>query len=287
MISESILIIYLSMETLKNYLTNNNECWDGHIHLFDHSGYIDLSLIDDKYKCVCFADIVFNKLKKYKDDDVISYYTEFINNNYDSNKHILLATGISPENIIELYNTYPNIIKGFGELKCYDSFKNGALPFGNLDWLNPILDFNITLNMPVYIHYDLNTIERRNEFESLLQKYSNMPIVLCHCGMVDNTIDNDKIYDFILLLMQKYSNLYLDISYTASKYLLSNINRLITIINLYKNRVLCGSDINPVIKVSEFVDNPKQYSKKRYSELKKLLKLIDNTTVIKKLFGIT
>ena len=66
------------METLKKYLTKNNECWDGHIHLFDHSGYIDLSLIDEKYKCVCFADIVFKQLNKYSDKKIISYYDDFI-----------------------------------------------------------------------------------------------------------------------------------------------------------------------------------------------------------------
>lgn len=275
------------MESLKKYLTNNIECWDGHIHLFDHSGYIDLSLIDDKYKCVCFADIVFKQLDKYRDKKVVSLYDNFINNYYNPKKHILLATGITADEIIEIYKKYPNIIKGFGELKCYSEFDEGKLPYADLTWIKPLLEFNKVLNLPIYIHFDLNKDSYCSEFESILKQYSNMPIVLCHCGMVDNKENNDKIYEFILSLMQKYSNLYFDISYTASKYLLSNINRLITILNLYKNRVLCGSDINPVIKVSKYVDNPKNHSKEQYSKLKKLLKLVDNTTVIKKLFKLT
>ena len=275
------------METLKNYLTNNNECWDGHIHLFDHSGYIDLSLIDEKYKCVCFADIVFKQLNKYNDNKIISYYDDFINKYYDHSKHTLLATGITSDEIIEIYNKYPNIIKGFGELKCYSEFKYGKLPYADLKWIMPLLEFNKTLKLPVYIHYELIDDKCYKVFEQLLKDYPEIPFVLCHCGMVDNETNNDKIYEFIMLLMQKYSNLYFDISYTASKYLLNNTNRLIMMLNLYKNRIICGSDINPIIKGSRFADNSKQYSNNRYSELKKLLKLVDNTAVIKKLFKIT
>ena len=274
------------METLKNYLKHNTEYWDGHIHLFDHSGTIDLSLIDEKYKCVCFADIVFKQLNKYSDKKIISYYDDFINKYYDESKHILLATGITSDEIIEIYNKYPNIIKGFGELKCYSEFEDGKLPYADLKWIMPLLEFNKALKLPVYIHYELIDDKCYKNFEQLLKDYPEIPFILCHCGMVDNETNNDNIYEFIMLLMQKYSNLYFDISYTASKYLLNNTNRLIMMLNLYKNRIICGSDINPIIKVSRFVNNPKQYSNNRYSELKKLLKLVDNTTVIKKLFRI-
>lgn len=274
------------METLKNYLKENTEYWDGHIHLFDHSGTIDLSLIDTKYKCVCFADIVFLREQYYNNGLMVKYYDNFINKYYSADKHILLATGNNSEDIITIYKKYPNIIKGFGELKCYDKYKEGELPYANLNWIKQLLEFNKSINLPVYIHYDLDIIKHRITFEELLKKYDKMPIVLCHCGMVDNNDINKEIFDFIYSLIIKYNNLYLDISYTANKFLLNNKYNLVKLFN-YSDKILCGTDLNPVIKTSEFVDNPKQYSINKYSELKLLSKYINNTNTIKKLFNLT
>ena len=68
---------------------------------------------------------------------MIDLYDEFINKCYDPYKHILLATGENSKDIISIYERYPNIIKGFGELKCYDSYKDIKLPYSDLEWIKP------------------------------------------------------------------------------------------------------------------------------------------------------
>jgi hypothetical protein len=84
---------------------------------------------------------------------MISLYDEFINKCYNPSKHILLATGENSKDIISIYERYPNIIKGFGELKCYSEDINRKLPYGNLDWIKPVLEYNKDFGFPVYIHY--------------------------------------------------------------------------------------------------------------------------------------
>ena len=260
------------MKSLKKYLTNNSECWDGHIHLFDHSGYIDLSLIYDKYKCVCFADIVFKQLDMYRDKKVISLYDNFINNYYNSKKHILLATGITAGEIIEIYKKYPNIIKGFGELKCYSEFDGGKLPYADLTWIKPLLEFNKELNLPVYIHYELANDKYCKVFKDILSEYPKMPIVLCHCGMIDDKTKNADIHSYILSLMNKFDNLYLDISTCKTRqFYLDNLNYLM---QLNFNRVITGSDINPIAKTSNIFNDDKKFKATCYTQMNNIYKYI-------------
>ena len=53
------------MKSLYNTILESDKI-DGHIHLFDHSGIINQSLIDTSKRCVCFADISFKYIDKYK-----------------------------------------------------------------------------------------------------------------------------------------------------------------------------------------------------------------------------
>lgn len=269
------------MRTLSQYLTQDHI--DGHVHLFDHNGIIDQTLINKSYKCVCFADITFRYHSEYDGEKVIKYYDDFIYNHYDPQKHILLATGIDANTIIKLYKKYPQFIKGFGELKCYDRWKEGELPYGNLEWIKPVLDFNRSLNLPVYIHFNLDTIERRVEFEELLKQYSTMPIVLCHAGMVDKASTNTDIHMFVLNLLNIYNNLYVDLSFLKTqRFYINNVNRLL---QLPVDRVIIGSDINPIIK--EVLPNPNRYSKHCYSNLNKLTNILKCQNTIYKLFNIS
>jgi hypothetical protein len=195
----------------------------------------------------------------------------------------LLATGIDAATIIKLYKKYPQFIKGFGELKCYDRWKEGELPYGNLEWIRPILEFNKALNLPVYIHFNLDSIDHRNELEDLLKQYSSMPIVLCHAGMVDNKSINDEIHMFVLELLKTYNNLYVDLSTLKTRgYYLYNTNKLL---QLPVNRVIIGSDINPIAK--EVLSNPEGFSKQCYAQLNKLSKFASYQSNIDKLFNVT
>lgn len=254
-----------------------NDTIDGHIHLFDHSGVIDSSLIDTSKRCVCFADISFRYIDKYKGDGMIDIYDEFINKFYDSSQHILLATGENAKDIIAVYERYPDKIKGFGELKCYGEYIHGKLPYGNLDWIRPVLEYNKDLGLPVYIHYNLKDLNKVVDLAYLLKEY-NFPIVLCHCGMYDGC-DHDLIHETIIDLMNSYDNLYVDISYTASEFYVKHINKLL---ELDSSKVIIGTDINPVI--GRVIDDPIEHTDELYDKFNRLNNLGNFNYNIKKLF---
>lgn len=251
--------------------------------MFDHNGIIDDTLINTKHKCVCFPDIAFRYLNEYKDGKILTYYDDFIENHYDPSRHILLSTGISADEIITIYKKYPNIIKGFGEFKCYDRWKYGKLPYGNLEWIRPVLEFNRTLKLPVYIHFNMDSESHRVEFEKLLIDYNDTPIVLCHCGMVDDDVVNEDIHMFVRQLMGMYNNLYVDLSTCKTRgFYLNNTNRLY---QLPMDRVIVGSDINPIVK--DVIDDPDSFVSDCYAEFNMLRSMGDFDKSIYKLFNIT
>jgi hypothetical protein len=162
------------MQTLSQYITQTRI--DGHIHLFDHSGVIDTSLINTSYKCVCFADIAFRYLSKYKGDSIIKYYDDFIHNHYDPQKHILLATGIDAATIIKLYKKYPQFIKGFGELKCYDEYLGEKVPYKKISFVRQVCKFSRSVgSLPVYLHWDIKDDSDVKKINLILEDYPDIP----------------------------------------------------------------------------------------------------------------
>ena len=114
------------MISLSAYCSQNTI--DGHIHLFDKDGCI---VVPDM-NCVGFCDIEPKYIDQYQ--NTIPYYDSFIKNNY-KDSIILLATSVDPSNMIEIHKKWPDIIKGFGEVKCYKEWKGVKL---NLDILGQI-----------------------------------------------------------------------------------------------------------------------------------------------------
>lgn len=267
------------MKSLYTTILNSNKV-DGHIHLFDHEGIIDNSLIDTSKRCVCFADISFKYIDKYKGDNMIGLYDEFINKFYDPSKHILLATGENANDIISIYKKYPNIIKGFGELKCYSEYIHGKLPYGNIDWIIPVLEYNRNIGLPVYIHYNLKSLANLTNFSTLLKDYSNFPIVLCHCGMFDDC-DYEFIHEKLVDLMNSHNNLYVDISYSAVDFYLNRPDKLL---QFDINRVIIGTDINSVI--GRQIDNPVEHVKQLYDKFYKIHRLGNFNVAIKNIFAL-
>lgn len=269
------------MKSLYESILDNDKI-DGHIHLFDHDGIIDSALIDTSKRCVCFADVAFRYLEKYKNGEIIKYYDTFINKHHNPLRHILLATGITAEEIIAIHKKYPQYIKGFGELKCYSEWKEGKLPYGNLDWIKPVMKYNRKFKMPVYIHYNLDSKKHCDDFESLLASYPEMPIILCHCGMVDDINANNTIFNFVKLLQTRYDNLWVDISkYESCSFFMSNPEKLQ---QLNQEKIIIGSDINPIIE--EVINDPKEYSYNCYRDLNVLSDITKSTNNIKRLFDL-
>ena len=254
------------MKTLKTYLTDNRI--DGHIHLFDHSGVLsDKVNLNHCSKMIGFMDIQFMNLDKYEHDDVIKYYDDYIEN-YLTNNTILLATGKDAETVIDVYKKHPDVIKGFGELKCYPFFHDHLgnrydLPFGNLDWIRPICEFDKDLRLPIYIHWSLYDDACKDALIDLISSYPTIPFVLCHCGMSDDNKPNKDQYDTIVKLTLRFSNLFVDISYDALKFFIDNP----VCLNAIQGRYIVGTDLNMIAhkrnKIAKYLNNYKQLYKCR------------------------
>lgn len=123
---------------------------DGHIHLFDK----DKSIYDFDYtplpKLVGFIDIEPLCIDKYK--SVGSMYESFIKKYYNKNKHILLLSGTNIDDIKKVYNKYPKIYKGFGEIKCYDKYKGRDVGTKKISFIDEVCKFSESVgNLPIYI----------------------------------------------------------------------------------------------------------------------------------------
>lgn len=220
------------MIDIRYYLSQNTV--DGHIHLFDKDGCILYSK-DSKY--VTFCDIEPKYIDDYK--STMKYYEKFIDNDHNENM-ILLATSPSEDEMIALHKKWPNIIKGFGEVKCYKEWKGEVLNLDKLGKYYKLFKYAGENNLPIYIHFSLYDDACVTRFESVLKKFPSTKIVLCHCGM-DIGTDNDFCYHSVSALMKTYHNLWCDISWKATDYFIKNPLR---ILNLNTSHLIIGSDIN-------------------------------------------
>lgn len=270
------------MIPLYNYI--NSPTIDGHIHLFNGKGTIDEKTFDcPSYieKQVGFIDIEPKYLQRFK--DVTEYYESYIKHSLNDNT-ILLVSATNPNDIKELYNKYRKDIKGIGELKCYDMYKDKKLDLKKHKWIRECLSFANQEKLPVYIHYTLIGDKYKKSFENLLKSYPDTNIVLCHCGMDDTCSkeEQDNIYRYVVALMKQYSNLWVDVTYTAAKYFKYIPTQLY---NLDTSRVILGTDINPAL-ITKY---PKTYQNKLdeiYDTFNLLGKYVDSDRNIKKLFNI-
>lgn len=278
------------MDTLYNIIINNKVI-DGHSHLFDSNCDISKNPIYDNIdKIVCFIDIEpRNNVDEYK--DVSGAYDKFIKNSYDPAKHIPLVSGTTIENIIKTYNEHKNVYKGFGEIKCYDFFKGEKIGNKNIQLIKGVCEFSSTVgNLPIYIHYSLTKPEYVKKLKYILNRYPNIPIVLCHCGMEEwynraNNItiyDNDSIFRIVVELMKQYSNLWVDITYTAANFFAESPFLLY---NLDMDRVITGMDLNPVITGNK-PDNVTTKMEICKGTFNRLNNMINNTKNIGNLFAI-
>ena len=218
------------------YLRNVD--WDGHMHLFNSSQSLFELYNPKSSKLIGFADIEFDHINDF-DGKMIDIYDNYIKNHYNNNQ-ILLATAPGSKEAIAIYEKFPNIIKGFGELKLYNKYRDKEIPYKKISIARDIAGYSSkNNNLPVYIHYSLTNTREANNLNNLLKSYPTVPIVLCHCGMESGF--EDCAFYYVVDLMKKYSNLWVDISYIALDYFISNYMKLY---NLDLDRIILGSDIN-------------------------------------------
>lgn len=268
------------METLYEYIKKSNTYddkeWDGHIHLFNHKKPLP-QLIDKFEKRVGFMDIEYNDINNI---NVLDSYKNYIKNHWDKDKEILLATGITIEDIKDVYNKYPKIIKGFGELKCYDEYgelKN--LPYKKIKFVRDVVEFSKKNGaLPVYIHWEFTNPKDVEKFENVLKNYPSVPIVLCHMGM--NEYNRDFAYTESNRLQHIYTNLWLDISWDAADYFTNNPMLLN---NFILDRVILGTDLNNMIfnKDSTHKDRDWNWGINKFIDLRKYISISNKSNIMK------
>lgn len=224
------------MENLYTYLNKELDVvWDGHIHVFNSTKQLpDLNFGSGK-KVVAFMDLEYDK----KNLKVVKSYENFITNHYNDSM-ILLATGTTIEEIKTIYEKYSDIIKGFGELKCYDEYLGEKVPYKKISFVRQVCEYSRSVGrLPVYLHWDVKDGSDVKKLNNLLRDYPDIPIVLCHCGMCDG--NETFAFTQVCQMMMSHNNLWVDISYTAMDFFQSHIMLLN---QLHWDRVVLGSDIN-------------------------------------------
>lgn len=262
------------MKPLIDYISPPKFDWDGHIHTFNHKTTISKCATN----CVCFMDIEFDELN---DINIMDSYKRYIENDYDKYNDILLVTGINIDDIKNVYNKYSSIIKGFGELKCYDKYNEKKLPYKKIKFVREVLAFSSKNgNLPVYIHWELNDTDDLTKITNVIKQYNQIPIVLCHFGI--NDYNSDFAVPSAMQLQREYNNVWLDLSYTALDYFSKNIIKLS---NYDYSRIIIGSDYNNKIFGKNHDENDRNTIIDKINNIIKYTK-ISNANNIKKLFGI-
>ena len=227
------------MIDLRSYIKGNDI--DGHTHLFDKDGCIFRPSPDSIKKYVGFIDIEPKYISQYQ--SCMNYYKDYIENHLNDNI-ILLASSVTPQEMIDMHKKWGNWIKGFGEIKCYNEWKGEELKLDRLSEYWNVCKYAGENNLPVYIHFSLYDIRTRKRFENLLKRFPQTTFVLCHCGMDEKT-DNDFCYHSVCKLMKEFDNLWVDITWKSFDYFRSNP---LKINQLDLSRVILGSDQNRLSK---------------------------------------
>lgn len=228
------------MKDLYSYLNNiEKESWDGHIHLFNSAKI--LSINTPYKKMVGFMDLEYNRKNLNVKKSYDNYIEKYINNSV-----ILLATATNIEDIKSIYEKHSKVIKGFGELKCYDEYRGEKVPYKKISFVRQVCKFSKTNGcLPVYVHWDINTPRDVEKIQGVLKTYPEVPLVLCHCGMSNE--NHSYAFTQVSQMMKLYRNLWVDISYTAVNFFK---DRLMLLNQLDWNRVILGSDMNNKIFVN-------------------------------------
>lgn len=186
-------------------------------------------------------DLEYNR----KNLNVRKSYDNYIENDMPDNV-ILLATSTNIEDIRHIYEKHSKVIKGFGELKCYDEYKGEKVPYKRSGFVRQVCKYSKQCGcLPVYVHWDINDETDVKKIKGILETYPEVPLVLCHCGMSNK--NQSYAFTQVCLLMQQYKNLWVDISYEATIFFQGHIMLLN---HLDWSRVILGSDINNKIFVN-------------------------------------
>ena len=225
-----------------------------------------------KSTCKYYGDCPNEVIKTCIVNDIMNmelynrYYTDFA----DKIHLILSCTFIDLHDPIETYkilsfilHKYPGVFQSCGEINlCKQglfSHKRYALPMGKIQANRPVMDLLRENNMPLTLHCDLGNNRSKTKYLGLLTEFIRVfkdnKIIWCHVGGICKELTNlyyTKHIEIIEQLLNKYQNLYIDISwdavlhiiyrrYTSSKRSII-LTAYATLFNKYPQRFLMGSD---------------------------------------------
>ena len=162
---------------------------------------------------------------------------------------------------------------GIGELNLRKRWENGVIT----DAKDGIWQLALTLDKPIYIHWDMDSDEQAHWLDSVLNENPQHKILLCHLGCSSEMSDEDnlKAVKRFAALQRDHINLWGDISWIT----LDLVEKFPTIlVEIDKNRILCGSDL---CRLREGSDKAEQ----RRKQLLRMQDKIDTSTNIVMLFG--
>ena len=196
---------------------------------------------------------------------------------------------MTAKDAITIYEAHSDIIKGFGEFKLYENYRGEYVGLDKVSEVREVCKYSATHgNLPIYIHYSLINSYRMDRLRNILNGFPTVPIVLCHCGMAVNQKDaQNDIYRKIIALQREYSNLWIDISFSAARFFIKNP---LLLLNLCLGRCFLGSDLNPNIFSDEskkYIEDTAAYCDDQYKTILELNKYIPSDKNLRSLFKLT
>lgn len=129
------------------------------------------------------------------------------------------------EHVQRMWDKYPNMWRGIGKIVCRHDYITTMLeqhetPLVNHPGMKRIYQFCVDKNLPVLLHHNSDrTVDGSGdgrweyvwEVEQVLHEFPDLKLVWSHAGISSRTIE-DKHYDMLDMMLNKYPNLLADIS---------------------------------------------------------------------------
>lgn len=213
-----------SISTYVNESLSIDTSIDGHVHCIGGEEFKSTAIFR-----VC-------ALNDWPDQPREVNYPEFekwfdLISNLPTKQDITLGIGANKDEMLRMLSD--DRFSGYGEI-LVNKLTNDGTRVRDIEMAKFVLS---KTSKPVYIHYEL-TEDSIRDIENLLNQFPNSKIVLCHCGLSRHT-DDDTAYKLFYHLINRYDNLWGDISWHTLTYFIDNQDLMLKLPN---DRIFCGTD---------------------------------------------
>lgn len=160
------------------------------------------------------------------------------------------------EHIRRMFETYPGVFRGIGEVFFrHDDLTlmtPGEVPRPNNRTMFPVYEFCSEYGLPISVHHNITSVgisgypKYLHELEEMLQNFPKLKVVFCHAG-ASRRVNAPYYTKMIDRLLREYPGLYVDYSWVVYDEMIYKNKRLQTdwldLTERYSERVLIGSDV--------------------------------------------